>query len=113
MGMAKADGEPVDRFRAGIEAVKSRGKSDVGAKTMLDVLVPVLEAVEAGADIAAVRSAASDAVARTKDMQATKGRASFLGERSIGHIDPGARSSQLLIEAVCDVLEAHRRAEGS
>ena len=112
MGMAKADGEPVDRFRAGIEAVKSRGKSDVGAKTMLDVLVPVLEAVEAGADIAAVRSAASDAVARTKDMQATKGRASFLGERSIGHIDPGARSSQLLIEAVCDVLEAHRRAEG-
>ncbi len=112
MGMAKADGTPVDRIRAGIEAVKSRGKSDVGAKTMLDVLVPVLEAIESGADLAAVRATAADAAAKTKDMQATKGRASFLGERSVGHIDPGARSSQLLIEAVCDVLEQQEGAPG-
>lgn len=104
MSMGKTEGTPVERFRAGVEAVKSRGKSDVGAKTMLDVLVPVAEALEAGADLASVKETADTALAATKDMKATKGRASFLGERSIGHIDPGARSSQLLITAVCDLL---------
>ncbi|MXN64372.1 dihydroxyacetone kinase subunit L [Stappia sp. GBMRC 2046] len=92
-------------LEAGIEAVKSRGKSDVGAKTMLDALVPVLKSIEAGADIAAVRKAADAAVEATKPMLATKGRAAFLGERSIGHIDPGARSSALIVHAVCDALE--------
>ena len=105
MAMGKSAGTAVERFRAGVEAVKSRGKSDVGAKTMLDVLVPVAEALERGDDLATVRSVAEDALATTRDMLATKGRASFLGQRSIGHLDPGARSSQLLIAAVCDVLE--------
>lgn len=97
----------------GIEAVKQRGKSDVGAKTMLDVLVPTLRALRAGAEqglpqaelAAAVRAAAREALQATAPLRATKGRASFLGERSIGHIDPGARSSALLIEVVCDIYE--------
>jgi multiple sugar transport system ATP-binding protein len=92
-------------FAAGIEAVKARGKSDAGAKTMLDVLVPVLAAIGAGGAICEARAAADAGLAATRDMRATKGRAAFLGERSIGHLDPGARSSQLLIHAVCDVLE--------
>ena len=91
---------------AGIEAVKARGKSDTGAKTMLDVLVPVHAALIGGADVAGVRAAADAALERTREMRATKGRAAFLGERSIGHIDPGARSSALIVHAVCDVLEA-------
>jgi len=90
---------------AGIEAVKARGKSDTGAKTMLDVLVPVHAALASGGSIADIRAAADTALAATKDMRATKGRAAFLGERSIGHLDPGARSSALLIHAVCGVLE--------
>jgi dihydroxyacetone kinase-like protein len=95
-------------LEAGIEAVKARGKSDAGAKTMLDVLIPVLEAMRRpdGADLGRIRAAADVALEATRDMRATKGRASFLGERSIGHIDPGARSSALLVHSVCDVLEA-------
>lgn len=105
MAMAKAEGSPVERVRAGFEAVKSRGKSDVGAKTMLDVLGPVTDSLEAGADLAQVKEVAASALAATKDMKATKGRASFLGDRSVGHLDPGARSSQLLITTVCEILE--------
>jgi dihydroxyacetone kinase-like protein len=118
MAMGKA-GAPQDVagvaavFDAGIEAVKKRGRSDVGEKTMLDVLVPTLGALQAAAaDGAAtrelsakLRAVAEEALAATAPMRATKGRASFLGERSIGHLDPGARSSALLIEAVCGVLE--------
>ncbi|MFP4538991.1 MAG: dihydroxyacetone kinase subunit DhaL, partial [Dichotomicrobium sp.] len=110
MGKAAPDG-PLDRaalaamFAAGVAAVKRRGKSDAGAKTMLDVLVPVQSALDAGGGIDSVRAAANDGLAATRDMPATKGRASFLGERSVGHLDPGARSSALLIHAVCDVLE--------
>jgi dihydroxyacetone kinase-like protein len=92
----------------GVEAVKKRGRSDVGQKTMLDVLVPVLEALQAGAADGAlidrIRTVTADSLAATEPMLATKGRASFLGERSIGHLDPGAKSSALLINAVCDVL---------
>jgi dihydroxyacetone kinase-like protein len=114
MSMGQAASEPpaspaalADIFQAGIEAVKRRGKSDVGAKTMLDVLVPVAKTLRAhdGGDLAPIRSAADEAMAATRDMQATKGRASFLGERSIGHIDPGACSTALLIRTICDVLE--------
>ena len=65
---------------------------DVGAKTMLDALVPLHEAMVAGADASAARQAVDEAVAATLPMRATKGRAAFLGERSIGHVDPGARS---------------------
>jgi len=92
---------------AGSAAVKARGKSDVGAKTMLDVLVPLQQALETADDdfFTVARCCADSAVAKTRDMRATKGRASFLGERSIGHIDPGARSVALLVHAVCDVME--------
>lgn len=92
----------VDAFGAGIEAVKARGKSDVGQKTMLDVLVPVHRALAAGQD---PRVAAESAAEATIPMQATRGRASFLGERSIGHMDPGARSSALIVAAIADVME--------
>jgi multiple sugar transport system ATP-binding protein len=90
---------------AGIDAVKARGKSDAGAKTMLDVLIPVQISLARGGGIADVRATADAALAATAPIRATKGRAAFLGERSIGHIDPGARSSALLIHAVCDILE--------
>jgi dihydroxyacetone kinase-like protein len=76
---------------------------------MLDVLVPVLETLRANAGradlIERVRATANEAVGRTAPMQATKGRASFLGPRSVGHIDPGARSSCVLLHAVCEGLE--------
>lgn len=91
-------------FGAAVEKVKARGKSEPGQKTMLDVLVPVQAAVGVG-DVAAVRALAAEKAAATVPMKAIRGRASFLGERSIGHMDPGARSSQIIIEAVCDVLE--------
>lgn len=87
---------------AAITALKARGKSDVGQKTMLDVLVPTLAAFAAGADPVAAANAAAEA---TVPMKATRGRASFLGDRSIGHMDPGARSSALMIAAAAKVLE--------
>jgi phosphoenolpyruvate---glycerone phosphotransferase subunit DhaL len=90
---------------AGIEAVKARGKSDAGAKTMLDVLIPARAALAEAGTAAALRAAADDALEATRPMRATKGRAAFLGERSIGHLDPGARSAALLVHAVCDALE--------
>jgi dihydroxyacetone kinase-like protein len=82
----------------------------VGEKTMLDVLVPVLETLRQDAGrpdlMRRVRATASAAAERTAPMRATKGRAAFLGARSIGHIDPGARSSCLLLHAICNTLEA-------
>ncbi len=90
---------------AAFDAVKARGKSDVGAKTMLDVLAPVLAALHDGTDPRALPGVADAAVAETKPMRALRGRASFLGDRSIGHIDPGARSTALIVRAVCDTLE--------
>ncbi len=97
----------------GVEAVKKRGKSEAGEKTMLDVLVPVTgrlmdaaaEGSEVGTTLDALSAAAREGLESTREMQATKGRASFLGERSIGHLDPGARSSQLLVDAVCEVIK--------
>lgn len=91
----------------GIAAVMARGKSGPGQKTMLDVLVPVAEHIGSGGSIsvASVRQSAADALEKIKPLEALKGRASFLGKRSIGHIDPGAMSVALIINAVCDVLE--------
>jgi len=120
IAMGKAAGEaPIDAggvatiWAEGVEAVKRRGKSEVGEKTMLDVLVPAQGALRAAVGdglepaqiLDRVRQAASDGLAATEPMKATKGRASYLGERSIGHLDPGAQSSALLIAAVCGVLE--------
>ena len=99
-----------DVFGSGVKAVSSRGRSQAGEKTMLDVLFPVLETLQSEAIgpglIARVRTTAGEATARTAPMRATKGRASYLGERSVGHVDPGARSSCVLLHAVCDSLEA-------
>jgi phosphoenolpyruvate---glycerone phosphotransferase subunit DhaL len=93
---------------AGVSAVEARGKSHAGQKTMLDVLVPALEALRAGPDrlTERLRERAAAAAQATVPMLATRGRASFLKERSIGTMDPGARSSELMIVAVCDCLEA-------
>jgi dihydroxyacetone kinase-like protein len=95
-------------FRTAVAAVKARGKSDVGQKTMLDVLVPLVVALENGGGelLARLKETASTAAAQTVPMKALRGRASFLGERSIGHLDPGARSASLMIAAICDALGA-------
>jgi dihydroxyacetone kinase-like protein len=97
-------------FACGVDAVSARGRSKAGEKTMLDVLVPVLETLRSDVGrpdlMRRVRTTAGEAVERTAPMLATKGRASFLGPRSIGHIDPGARSSCLLVHAICTTLEA-------
>jgi len=92
--------------RAAVEAVAARGKSQQGQKTMLDVLFPMSELLATGADRAALRAHAATCAQATVPLEATRGRASFLKERSIGHMDPGARSTQLMIEAVCDSLES-------
>lgn len=101
-------------FRAGVEGVAVRGRAEPGDKTMLDALVPACDALEAAlADGAALRSAvqaASGAAARGRDatapMVARKGRASYLGERSAGHVDPGAASSALLWQAAATAWAA-------
>lgn len=91
----------VAALAAAIDAVKRRGKSDVGQKTLIDVLVPVHEAMAAGAGPASIAASAKAAAEATIPVRATRGRASFLGDRSIGHIDPGARSAELIIAAIC------------
>jgi len=99
----------INMFADGVEAVKQRGKADVGEKTMMDVLIPVAnclkEGVEKDIDLKDLMKktieTAEKGMLSTKNLLATKGRASFLGERSKGHIDPGARSSQLMIKTVC------------
>jgi dihydroxyacetone kinase-like protein len=88
-----------------IDAVAARGKSQAGQKTMLDVLYPVQAAVAAGKSADEVAAAADVAAEATKPMKAIRGRASFLGDRSIGHMDPGARSSALIVRAVAETLE--------
>ena len=95
-------------LETGIEGVKARGRSTTGEKTMLDAMVPALEAMKekqaAGADtseiLAAGVAAAEEGVEATKPLVATKGRASYLGERSIGHQDPGATSFTLMLKEI-------------
>ena len=88
-----------------ISAVKARGRSDAGQKTLLDVLVPVQGVLADGGDARAIAAEAVQAADRTTPMLAIRGRASFLGERSIGHMDPGSRSASLLIGAAVATLE--------
>ena len=90
---------------ASIEALKKRGKADLGAKTMLDVLAPVQQALEANKSMTEISAIAQQAAEATIPMKATRGRASFLGDRSIGHMDPGAYSSALIIQTICQLLE--------
>lgn len=90
---------------AAVEGVKFRGKSTTGEQTMLDAMVPALEAMKAtsgsaGEILAAGLAAAQAGVENTKGMIATKGRASYLGERSLGHQDPGATSFALLLSVI-------------
>ena len=98
-----------EMFFEGVQSMKKRGKADLGEKTMLDVLIPVSNSLiefknETNLEKVAnnINDVAINGMLSTKDIIATKGRASFLGERALGHIDPGARSSQLAIEAICN-----------
>lgn len=85
-------------FAAGVEGVKQRGKAEVGDKTMVDVLEPVSEALNLGKSYEEVIKIAEESMQKTKDIKANKGRASYVGERSIGYIDPGAASSYIMIK---------------
>jgi dihydroxyacetone kinase-like protein len=91
-------------LQSAIDAVKARGKSDIGQKTMLDVLAPVQQALAANGPVAEIAVRAHQAAEATVPMKATRGRASFLGDRSIGHMDPGARSSALIVDAAIAAL---------
>ncbi len=102
-----ADWTPV--FEAGLRGVQNRGKAAVGDKTMLDALTPALAVLQAAAPDASLAEAlrlSADAARQgaetTVPMTARKGRASYLGERSIGHLDPGAVSTSLLLAALAD-----------
>jgi dihydroxyacetone kinase-like protein len=88
-----------------IDAVAARGKSQAGQKTMLDVLYPVQAAVAAGKSAREIVAVADEAAEATRPMKAIRGRASFLGDRSIGHVDAGARSSALIVRAIVETLE--------
>ena len=98
-------------FESGLEGVLQRGKAQVNDKTMVDVLSPVLQAMkdarQQGADMAAMLAQAVNVaeigMKNTIPLQARKGRASYLGERSIGHQDPGATSSYLLIQKAAEI----------
>ena len=101
----------VTMFQAGIEGVQQRGRAVAGDKTMMDALLPALEAMRKrladGAGLAGVlddgAAAAEAGMRATIPLQARKGRASYLGERSIGHQDPGATSSYLLLKTAASV----------
>ncbi len=101
-----------DILRASIEGIQMRGKAVKGEKTMLDSLIPALEIYEESINkestgreaLEKAVGAARDGVQYTKTIKATKGRASYLGERSIGHADPGATSSTIILEAILEAL---------
>ena len=105
-----APADVVALFQAGVEGLQQRGKAALGDKTMLDALIPAVDAMrsalEAGssqAEILERGAAAAEAGMRaTITMQARKGRGSYLGERSVGHQDPGATGSYLLLKAAVD-----------
>ena len=106
----------VAALRAALGGVVARGKANIGDKTMVDALTPAVDAAakaqEDGADIAGVLAAAADAAEQGADttvpLVARKGRASYLGERSAGHLDPGARSTSLLLRAFANSAAQHR-----
>lgn len=98
-------------LRAGLDGVVTRGKDEAGDKTMYDALAPAVDALDValgGEDTTGALRAAAEAAAQGRDattpMQARKGRASYLGERSVGHQDPGATSATLLLQAAADTL---------
>ena len=97
-----------DALRTSIEALTRLGKAQVGQKTLLDVLDPVQKTLAQGGDdlLARIRQCADDSALATADMDATRGRSSFLGDRAKGHVDPGSRSMALIIGAVCDTMQS-------
>ncbi|MFE6169774.1 dihydroxyacetone kinase subunit DhaL [Viridibacillus arvi] len=105
--MAKAIGtkeelqheELVNVIKAGFDGIKKRGKSDVGQKTMLDVWAPAIESLE---EKQLTTEILETTLTKVTALKATKGRASFLGERSINEVDPGAASSKLFFEALLE-----------
>jgi phosphoenolpyruvate---glycerone phosphotransferase subunit DhaL len=115
MGTASAGKEELDlaswtaALEAGIQGVQSRGKAEPGDKTMIDALLPALEALraadgDAGAALRQAAEAAEGGMKATIPMEARKGRASYLGPRSVGHQDPGATSSYLLLRTAAETL---------
>jgi phosphoenolpyruvate---glycerone phosphotransferase subunit DhaL len=106
-----APADVVALFQAGVEGIQQRGKAALGDKTMLDALLPAVDAMrdglEAGKDLAEIlergTAAAESGMLATRTMQARKGRGSYLGERSVGHQDPGATGVHLLLKAAADV----------
>ena len=102
MGMAKAEKDSKDLsevIQAGLDMIQKRGKAVPGEKTMVDVWSGIPISLQSG-DL--TREMIGSLVEATKDLKATKGRASYVGERSIGHIDPGSASSGLLFEALLE-----------
>jgi len=93
-------------LRTSIEALTRLGKAEVGQKTLLDVLDPVQKVLALGGDnlLVRVKQCAADSAVATAQIEATRGRSSFLGERAKGHVDPGARSMALVIGSLCDSL---------
>jgi dihydroxyacetone kinase-like protein len=95
-------------LEAGVNGVKARGKAELEDKTMIDALVPAVEALKAkaGSELGEALRASADAAEQGRDatipLEARKGRASYLGPRSIGHQDPGATSSALLVRAAAE-----------
>ncbi|TCC54142.1 dihydroxyacetone kinase subunit L [Kribbella capetownensis] len=113
--LAGADLTPAtigEAFTAGVGGILQRGKAELGDKTMYDAWAPALDAYDAavagGADLAGALTAAAEAAAKGRDatvpLVARKGRASYLGERSAGHQDPGATSTTLLLESAARTL---------
>ncbi|REH41032.1 dihydroxyacetone kinase-like protein [Kutzneria buriramensis] len=112
-GLDEVDGASVAAaLRAALDGVVARGKAEVGDKTMVDALQPAVEAAEAVKDksvaevLAAAAAAAETGAESTIPLVARKGRASYLGERSAGHLDPGARSTSLLLRSLADSAAA-------
>jgi dihydroxyacetone kinase-like protein len=100
-------------LRAGLDGIVARGKPEAGDKTMYDAMAPAVDSLDAaladGADLAAAVTAAADAAAAGRDatlpLVARKGRASYLGERSAGHLDPGAASTAILFETLAQAVQ--------
>ncbi|WP_255947453.1 dihydroxyacetone kinase subunit DhaL [Streptomyces odontomachi] len=117
VGKALGDAATVDRaalagaLHTGVNAVASLGGAAPGDKTMLDALLPAADGLDTSFE--AARAAAEQGALATTPLQARKGRASYLGERSIGHQDPGATSSALLIAALAEVAEEADGTDGT
>ncbi|MFB5164664.1 dihydroxyacetone kinase subunit DhaL [Parageobacillus toebii] len=101
------DKELIAALEAALDGIKARGKANVGEKTMVDVWEPVMEFLREKGSIHTKEAAllAKEKMEHTKELEAKKGRAAYLGKRSIGHIDPGSASSYLLFAALAEVLE--------